>query len=90
MGDGVGGVVGGFEGGFVGDVELPLPLEGEVVAPLVTVGLVVPPGFVEEAVFVEGTALAAEPIPPLHPQPQRPRVIRKMRNRKNRELSGLK
>jgi hypothetical protein len=56
--------------------------EDEAVAPFVTVGFV--------AVFGDGNTLAAEPIPLLHPQPKSPRTIRKVRNKKECDLLGLK
>jgi hypothetical protein len=47
-----------------------------------------PLGFVESAVFVDCTALASEPVPLPHPKPQKARVIRKIKNRKNGKLCG--
>ena len=38
--------------------------------------------------FVDGIALGAAPLAPLHPQPQSVRVIRKMTSRKYRDLFG--
>jgi len=70
-----GATAGGGDGGAAGE------FVDELVAPLVAVGPVV---------FVDRTALPAEPIPVLHPQPQSPRVIRKMTNKNKSDLLGLK
>lgn len=79
-GAGAGGVVDEFVAGF----------DDEVVAPLVTVGLVVPVGPAEKSVLVDAMALAAEPIPLLHPQPHSARAIRNTKNRKNGDLRDWK
>ena len=69
-------ILGGGDGGFVGG--FVVEPEDEVVPPLDT------------GAFVDCAPLAAEPIPPLHPQPQSARAIRKTKNRKNSDLFGLR
>jgi hypothetical protein len=55
----------------------------------VTVGLI-PVALVLKGVSGDRNTLDAEPIPPLHPQLQSPRVIRRGRNKSNSDLLGLK
>ena len=50
----------------------------------------VPVSFASEAVPGDLNILAAGLIPPLHPQPQSPRVIRRGTNKNNSDLLGLK
>jgi hypothetical protein len=48
------------------------------------------PASVLEAAFGDSTDLAAEPIPPPHPQPQSARVMKITTNRNESDLLGLK
>lgn len=68
------------EGGFV----LPVGSE-EPVGAVEPVGLAEPVGFV---MLFDCAALASEPLPPPHPEPQKANVISKMKNRKNGKLCG--
>jgi hypothetical protein len=66
-----------FDGELLPDEVFVLPVEAAE-----------PVGSVDKAVFVDCTALAGEPTPLPHPEPQKAKVIRKKKNRKNGKLCG--
>jgi hypothetical protein len=72
-----------FDGAPVTDGGFVPPLGSEEPA-----GAVEPVGSVEEAVLIDCTALAGEPVPPPHPEPQKAKVISKVKKRKNGKLCG--
>ena len=66
---------------FDGGIELP-------VEPVEPVGSVEPVESAEKVVFVDCIPLANEPAPLPHPEPQKAKLITKMKNRKNGRLCG--
>lgn len=74
-----------FEGDPVTGEVLELPAES--VEP---VGIVEPVESVEKAVFVDCIPLASEPTPLPHPEPQKAKLIKKMKNKKNGKLCGCR
>jgi hypothetical protein len=75
--------------GFDVGCEDPLDPDGEFAEPEAPFEPVVPVELVE-AVGSDDVVLEPVPAAPPHPQPQRTRVIRKMKNRKYGELFGRK
>ena len=77
-----------FDGELLPDEVFVLPVEAvEPVGVVALVGLE-PIGSVPKAVLVDCTALTGEPTPLPHPEPQKAKVIRKKKNRKNGKLCG--